>query len=101
MPDSSLLQAINDLWILDPKTAAELRSAAGHADAQQTAALITLVKDIERQQTDVLKKLVETDPQFPQKLGEFLRTSLQSKKGEVEATDVAGLSDVASQIDAS
>ncbi len=95
------MSAINNLWILNPKTAAELLSAAEKADEKQAAALITLVKDIEKQQTDVLKKLVIADPQFPQKLGEFLRTSLQSTKGEVEATDVTGLSDVASQIEAS
>ena len=100
MPDASLPQTIDALWILDPALARELRAKADIADDSQTEVLTTLVKTIETEQNNILEKLVQADPAFPQKLGEFLRQSLQSTKGDVAAADAADLSSLGSQIDA-
>ena len=101
MSDSSLLQAINRLWILNPATLLDLKKKAEKADEQQTKKLLELVKTVEQKQTDFVEKMVQADPEFPKKLDAFLRESLRATQGEVEASDKVNLSSIDTQIGAS
>ena len=101
MSVASLLSAIDNLWLPAQSALRELRDVAERATEAQVVQLQILVLSIEKKQNDFLEKIVTVDPEFPQKLAGFLRTAMDSVRGDVEATDAAALSTIAAQLDES